>query len=108
MRTVTEAPGDSCPFPFTLVRRGPNWIQGLEILLWLSGDPWGCEVEGRRAGQVSSLHRSVPVCIMGALGGLTCKAVKARTFSPSPTHQLSLLSSGQGEPLPLPAALRHL
>lgn len=31
-----------------------------------------------------------------------------RTFSPSLTYQLSLLSSGQGEPLPLPAALRHL
>lgn len=81
---------------------------GASCWQWLSGDPWGCEIEGWRAGQVSSLCLSVPICIMGASGGLTCKSVKARTFSPSPTHQLSLLSSGQGEPLPLPAALRHL
>lgn len=33
MRTVTEAPGAFCPFPFTLVRRGPNWIQRLEVLV---------------------------------------------------------------------------
>ena len=71
----------------------------------LSGDVWDCGIEGWRAGQVSSVCLSAPICIMG---GTTCKAVKAQISSPSPTHQLSLLSSGQGEPLPLPAALCHL
>ena len=70
-----------------------------------SGDVWGCGIEGRRAGQVSFICLSVPICIMDCT---TCKAVKARISSPSPTHQLSLLSSSQGKPLPLPAALCHL
>ena len=71
----------------------------------LSGDVWDCGIEGWRAGQVSSICLSAPICIMG---GTTCKAVKPQISSPSPTHQLSLLSSGQGEPVPLPAALCHL
>lgn len=65
-------------------------------------------MEDQNAEQVSSLRLSVLVCVMGALGGITCVSVKVRTSSPALTYQLSLLSSSQGEPLPLPAALRHL
>lgn len=39
-------------------------------------------MEGQNAGQVSPLRLSVPMCTMGASGGITCVAVKARTFSP--------------------------
>lgn len=59
----------------------------------------GSGIEGRRAGQFSSLCLSVPICIRVEQPGQG----RRHGYPPSPTHQLSLLSSGQGEPLPLPA-----
>lgn len=56
---------------------------------------------------MSSLCLGIVTCVTGAQGR-HCRAAQARTCSPPLTHQLSLLSSGQGEPLPLAAALCHL
>lgn len=110
MRTVTRVPGNSCLFSFAVVRRGPDWIQRPGAVLPSSCSLVTCgsvERRGRGLGSPFSVSQHSHLD-NGGVGWPGCRSAQAGTFLPPLTYQLSLLSSGQGEPLPLPAALCHL
>lgn len=71
-----------------------------------SGDVWGCAVEGRRAGQVSYMSQCSHL-YNGLYNLRGSEGTNILSLPHSPTVA-ALLSSGQGKPLPLPAALCHL